>query len=509
MTRPPALPPSVAAHPPPPAAGSQPAPSKPAPSPGSRKKNRRRGRGNLHRRRRGPSGALALFLILTSVVTGLLLYLRRPDAADLRDRLGMKDPPIPRSGKRRKEPPAPPRDALAALQAGLKLRQAASSSDGESESAAAPQIPRYRVWLADGQILEGRVLEQTPKYVRFRHDLGPNGYFVQTLLRSEILNMAPTRGVNVPLERSDRRLAQEFRGFHLYKRPPFTIVTDDSFGAVERNVRVLQSLHRQFLTVFDPLIDDSEEDRPIQVVFFRNEAKFRETAARVSPHLARSSGFFDPDHDRLFVYNQIYSEAYANVERQIEAVKKRYGTKGRPADMPASVRTALERTRREIAGAASEATYRTIRHEGAHQLFYHFGIHDRNRLDPTWLMEGLAMYCETPRIGRRNPDRIRTLQENPERIDLKELLAYRGGEAWNRMSDERLLLAYAQSWALVYLLMDKDYRPGFFAYLAALRDSELLDPPEETDDPVADLARAVGVPAQELRKAYDELLASF
>ena len=67
----------------------------------------------------------------------------------------------------------------------------------------------------------------------------------------------------------------------------------------------------------------------------------------------------------------------------------------------------------------------TIRHEGTHQLLFKYGIHSSHHVEHEWLVEGLATYCEMPRVG--DIDRIRLgrvieKQEDYALIPLEELV---------------------------------------------------------------------------------------
>src|SRR5262249_39799943 len=104
----------------------------------------------------------------------------------------------------------------------------------------------------------------------------------------------------------------------------------------------------------------------------------------------------------------------------------------------------------------------TIMHETAHQLSFNSGLLDRDADVPVWLAEGLACYCESTDtgtwqgVGEPNPDRLPTLaahgpeEHNPPRERVE-------GDGWVRGggSVRRVVIGYAQSWALFRMLMEE------------------------------------------------------
>jgi hypothetical protein len=116
---------------------------------------------------------------------------------------------------------------------------------------------------------------------------------------------------------------------------------------------------------------------------------------------------------------------------------------------------------------------RLIRHEGAHQLFHAYHVHSRFGLEPTWLTEGLAQYCETPEIGRYHATlagRVTRAHKAGQLLPLKTLLNHRDPSGFFALGEGNIELAYAESWALVYMLMQDDCRDRFFDYVKSYRD---------------------------------------
>jgi hypothetical protein len=131
------------------------------------------------------------------------------------------------------------------------------------------------------------------------------------------------------------------------------------------------------------------------------------------------------------------------------------------------------------------AALKSLAHEATHQLTFNTGLLSRESDTPLCVIEGIALYSE-PRsfTGRTEPGQLNTIRLD----DLAKL--QRRGSAWISLTDlvsddtilqgksgnERRLLAYAQSWLLIYTLMKDPARlPGLRAYLKAIKSRKNAD----------------------------------
>ena len=96
-------------------------------------------------------------------------------------------------------------------------------------------------------------------------------------------------------------------------------------------------------------------------------------------------------------------------------------------------------------------------HEAAHLMSFNCGLLNRHADGVTWLIEGMASYCESTNngdwvvLGAPNLLRIRDLGRAHGRyLSLEELVR---DDEWRR--DHRVMLGYAQSWALFRLLIEE------------------------------------------------------
>jgi hypothetical protein len=264
----------------------------------------------------------------------------------------------------------------------------------------------------------------------------------------------------------DVRFSAEFPQFHFVKSPPYTIVTDESFGEVQKILVVLADLREQLHQRFAPLINQNGELHNIHVVFFGSEEAFRKYALRVAPSFVNSAGFFSSGENRLALLNQLGTSRYANAQVRLDERSHRFSNFADAGPQLAALRS-------DMTSEAKSMNERLIRHEGAHQLFHAYHVHSRFGLEPTWLTEGLAQYCETPEIGRYHATlagRVMRARKAGQLLPLKTLLNHRDPSGFFALGEGNIELAYAESWALVYMLMQDECRGRFFDYVKSYRD---------------------------------------
>jgi len=368
----------------------------------------------------------------------------------------------PLTTETRKEPViSSPADAFTAP---LTAEELARKSQLETELVS--DLPTHRLKLRDGHVLDGRIVSETPSAIRFRDGFGYSGFVVESYRRADVLAVETLPAVSFAVTPRDVRFSAEFPQFHIVKCPPYTIATDESYGEVEKILGVLTDLREQFRGNFGPLIKNDTVLQDIDVVFFGSEETFRRYTLRVAPSFVNSAGFFSSGENRLALLNQLNTTRYAQAEGRLEE-------RGRKFSGYADVGQQLAALRSDITSEAKSMNDRLVRHEGAHQLFHAYHIHSRYGLEPTWLTEGLAQYCETPEIGHYHQllvDRVVRARKAGQLLPLKKLLNHRDTAGFFAFGEGNVELAYAESWALVYMLMQDELRPQFFNYVKSYRD---------------------------------------
>ena len=127
---------------------------------------------------------------------------------------------------------------------------------------------------------------------------------------------------------------------------------------------------------------------------------------------------------------------------------------------------------------AGHANLMNLCHEATHQLTFNTGLLNPQGDVPLCIVEGLGIYGEVRTLsGRTEPGQINTIrladlahkQRRHGWLPLEQLLT--NDHLLRGEDPDRRLLAYAESWLLVYHQMKGPARlPGFRAYLEAIRN---------------------------------------
>jgi hypothetical protein len=219
---------------------------------------------------------------------------------------------------------------------------------------------------------------------------------------------------------------------------------------------------------------------------------------RLPPTIA---GIYHPPSNRLVVYDYGHNRALQfNKEQGIKQAGK--------------LRTDLER--RIVVGSVerhaderrADANVATIMHEAAHQMSFNTGMLNRGGDQPLWLAEGLATYCEATEqghwkgIGASNPERLRplaaALRGQQKLLPLRSLVE---SDQWLRGpgGGKRVMIGYAQSWALFRMLMDEQPR-------AMTRYFELIYPRRTPDHRLADFTQVFGADLAKLERRHHDYI---
>lgn len=365
--------------------------------------------------------------------------------------------------------------------------------------------PPERIEFEDGTESRGWIVSQTRDAIVFEERYGETGIMTVTVPRDRI--RAVSKADAVPrISYRDVEFHLQFPEWYFFKAPPYTVISDESFHEVRRAVDELQRLYREIVQTFSPLIPEAARRDDVQVLFFSNRAKFEAYRVKFAPDAELVSGFYNPWLDRLVWFNQRDAEAIerarAWLSEEERANREKYA--GRP-EAQAHIDAWKREMERRVEAVAQEMTIRTLRHEGAHQLFFSLGVHSRRFVEGDWLYEGLAAYAETRPLGARNAERIAPIKKavgSPRWIPLTVLLDSkdrRGLAAFG--GPAQVELAYSEAWALVSYLMERPRREAFFNYLSFLRDERNAAELERTK-PMDLLARFLQIPPERLESDW-------
>ncbi|MBX9679630.1 MAG: DUF1570 domain-containing protein [Gemmataceae bacterium] len=162
------------------------------------------------------------------------------------------------------------------------------------------------------------------------------------------------------------------------------------------------------------------------------------------------AGVYHPPTNRLVLYDLAENRAIA---AQRNAAKKAGSRIGSTLERGRFIET-LER---KLSDLSKDANLSTTMHEAAHQISFNCGLLNRDGDVAVWLAEGLATYCEATDqgdwtvLGTPNPLRIADLvRARGSYLPIKDLVV---NDRWRETN--RVLLGYAQSWALFRMLMEE------------------------------------------------------
>jgi hypothetical protein len=333
------------------------------------------------------------------------------------------------------------------------------------------------VVTTDGRVLRGRVTAESETSIHLLQGFGATGQMEMTLARSEVREIVRNSREPPPISLRDVRFRLEFPDLNFYRRPPFTIVTDQDFFRVEDAVSLLEELNVEITRAFRPLITRPKRDDGIQLLFFSDERQFDDYRKRYASDLSLASGFYSSAKDRLVVFDQKNSRWARQATGRADMLKSVH-------DGTAVRKTALEQwhssTSSRIRAATERANRAILRHEGAHQLFSTYGVHSEHGAEHPWLIEGLAEYCEDEGGGARER-RAEEARRRGLRSSFAELVNFTSTKDFRGPTDELrrkagvgpdteiVAAAYAQSWFIVQHMM-RNHRDGFFEYIRFVRD---------------------------------------
>jgi len=323
--------------------------------------------------------------------------------------------------------------------------------------------PPMRMVFDRVKVMDVRVLEERPDAVVFSEQLGDNGEVSMAISRDRIVRLEK-RYVQIPeITLRDVRFYWEFPDKQFYKRPPYTIITDEPFLAVNRIVEEQQKLYGQFFEWMRPLITEENCRDDMQLLIFSNFGEYELYRIRTSDVQSGANGFYNIHRGRLVVSHQRDADWVKAGREKIDGIAEKEQEKEQTDRGRHLLARWKKRARDRLNAQASVATENILRHEGAHQLTYTLGVQNRLQDGRGWVSEGLATFFETGTPGGVNPGRegeLRAALEGGSLIPLRELLEAECCET---------TLQYAQAWSLTCMLMQPRYQSGFFTYLDRIR----------------------------------------
>jgi len=255
------------------------------------------------------------------------------------------------------------------------------------------------------------------------------------------------------------------KGFEVYQTLHYMIVYDTSRAYAQWCGALFERLYTAFRNTWthqgfqmaDP------EFRLVAVVFSEKAAYVKYSQKELGDAADSIFGYYNMESNRMVMYD------LAGVAMQVP---------GRTIGA-AQIKLFLD-------SPNAPGTVSTIVHEATHQIAFNSGLHQRLSDCPKWFSEGIAMYCETPDLGKSkgwagigviNRARLAQFwqyQQQRPTDSLKTLIS-----SDNRLVDTKQAVdAYAESWALTYYLIHK-HSKSYVAYLKVLSRKRPLEVDEK------------------------------
>jgi len=206
----------------------------------------------------------------------------------------------------------------------------------------------------------------------------------------------------------------------------------------------------------------SEPEFPLVAIIFPKQKAFAEFATKdAGPDAATALSYYSIDSNRMVLYDLTAADT---------------GLPGQKVDINQRL-------------AAVPYNVATVIHEATHQIAFNSGMHVRKADNPLWLVEGMAMYFETPDLsskngwktaGAVNDERLGQFRDflgrsrKPDSLETLIVSDARFNDA-DQMPD-----AYGEAWVLTqYLIRTK--KDAYVKYLNTLATKPPLvfDTPEE------------------------------
>ena len=367
---------------------------------------------------------------------------------------------------------------------------AGSSKDGlyvptfQPEKSAELEWPKgadHLIYMANGERIGGRILKKSKEALTVRQQFEEGG--------AAVIEINLDKVEKIELWPPDKEAGERFRVFQehypllkLIQRGYYHVLTSEQDPVdLKLYLNSLDQFYHDFLLHFFDLFDLSKQHEPLDVIIFGTRDEFEQTLKEIGFNLKSNPiGFYHFQAKKLVFYNAKSETAVQNSLAKSRAfqskmaelsseVETKYGSQGNALqNQIGAAADQAARSELQIMADIRSRTGHVLRHEGGHQLFHLLGILPAEIYQGGWLVEGLAVYCETTPIGDIHTERLMELRfaiERNELMPLEYLMNFGRGGDFHKMDPLYAYLAYAESWAFVYFLMQDQYRELFLNYI--------------------------------------------
>ncbi|GIW80220.1 MAG: hypothetical protein KatS3mg105_2027 [Gemmatales bacterium] len=403
------------------------------------------------------------------------------------------------------------------------------------------------LYLKNGNVLKGIVLDESDEDVRFRNVRRspgtPTVVITTTIAKDEILRIVrlskeeraelaeklakldPTgKGELAKMEELKLQMAKwvdKKQDAFEYRSTYFILLSNAQEDTVRRAAVRLEQIYLAYTQYLPPRRKQAE---PTSIILARSLAEYRKLLQAQGRNILNPA-FYDMQRnqvvcaselqewgDELERVRQKHRKILADLARQEQELIRKFGA------VPAFVRTRIAQTRNKIYlynkkndqlfAEVTHELFRTLYHEAFHAYLANFVYHPSETAVPRWLNEGLAQIFETAiveadelRVGHVDRVRLQQVHEAARKGELlplstllrsgaKDFLVAHANE--KEVSDRY----YFNSWALAfYLTFDQKLlgKPQMHRYVESLKRG--------TDDLEA-FRQLVGKPISQFEKEY-------
>lgn len=295
-------------------------------------------------------------------------------------------------------------------------------------------------------------------------------------------------------------------GFRIQETDHFAVLYDTPYETLRPLTARLEGIYDAIERFVSPL--DFVRKKPgekLNIVLFESYDRFAAQSKAAGLSGGGVAGFYDPKTHVAYFVGVLGSPSLKPLHDELQRLDSLLKTESDAAS-PAAIRGQIENrilALRSQRDALVETYNRVVlQHEAAHQMFFHLGVHRRGTVVPLWLAEGLACQFEVPQsdlkgsIKRINQMRLgdfrsalganiqpneaarlwKNAVENGKLLSVSELVV-----AEQFAGDmEAVAGRYAQSWALVYyLLQQQPQRMAQYLKVTAQRELGADTSPEQ------------------------------
>ena len=321
-------------------------------------------------------------------------------------------------------------------------------------------------------------------------------------------------------------LRKEFGpNFHLHDTRHYLIVYDCEPQYAEEAGALFEKTFKVFQNFFANKggFRFRRPELPLIAVVHKDRAGYvRHLAPLVGPVAASSAGLYLPLTNRMYMFDAFGQREAADGAAPAASPQPAAARPGaaRPAVRPMQFSRPDNRRVPEDGQAAYRQRFKqnvtVLIHEAVHQIAFNTGFHTRLADNPVWLVEGMAMFFETPDLSSRNlfagvgsvnPDRLQWFAKDYDRR-VRSPGRLRGLVVADRFSGNSpdTYKDYAEAWALTHYLA-KAHTRGYMRYVETVNAREPLRtyPAEQR---IADFTAAFGQSPDEIEMDFLRYMAA-